>query len=276
MKIENILITGGTGFIGRNLIKWLDKKYNIAVISRSNKKEKGFVLGDLMDVNSLKKAFKNVDLVIHLAFSKNYPENIIMARNLVELSKKNKINRIILVSSMAAKRDCPDNYGKTKQEVEKIIINSGINYTILRPSIIYGKGSTSFNFMINYIKKLPFVPIIGSGKYKIYPVHIEDVVWAIEKSIYNGNNKEYDLPGADSIYFIGLINELKRQLNIKKPNIKIPVFFCKIISLILPKILSKENIKNLTQNSLADIENSKEDLGYNPRKFQEGVKNGIL
>ncbi len=271
-----ILITGGTGFIGKNLVKSLKKKYDIKVLSKEKRNGKIFIKGDLINFDSLD--FKNIKLVVHLAFSKNYPENVIMTENLISECKKASVRKIILMSSMATKRNHPDDYGKIKLEIEKKIKESGINYTILRPSIVYGKGSSSFDFIIKKIKKLPFIPIIGNGRYTIHPVHVKDVVECIEKSIENKktNGKEYDLPGGEGIFFVDLINELKREMNINKRNVYIPIWVCKIIAMISPRIISEENIKNLTENTLAEINNAKKDLGYHPIKFSEGIKNGLV
>jgi len=274
MKKSNVLITGGGGFIGRNLIPLLKnkKKYNIKILSR----KKG---EDLKNYNSIKNLFKNMEIVIHLAYSKNYPENIKMTENLIKASKKNKIKKIILLSSMSAKRSYPDEYGKNKLKIENMIQNSDINYTVLRPSIIYGKGNKSFDFIINYIKKIPFfTPIIGNGKYIIIPVHISDVVNIIVKCIKNKktDKKKYDLVGGEKIYFIELINILKKEIRIRKRNIFIPIWICRILTIFPQKSISKENLKNLTEDSLANIGLAKKDLKYAPIKFREGLKHGLV
>jgi NADH dehydrogenase len=279
MKKIKILITGGTGFIGKKLFFSMGDEYNCISISRKFTGNSKVLVGDLKNYSSVKNYFHDIDVVIHLAYSKNYPENIVITKNLIKLSKENKIKKIILLSSMSAKRNFPDNYGKNKLHIEKIVKNSGIDYTILRPSIIYGKGSTSFDFIINYIKKIPFfTPIIGDGKYGIKPVHIEDITNAIKKCIANKktNNKGYDLPGGEEIYFLDLINVLKKEINVRKPNLYLPKGICKIISFILPGIISKENIKNLTEKSFANAEDAHEDFDYKPIKFIDGIKNGLI
>ena len=284
MKEINLLITGGTGFIGKNLIGFLKKrkKYKMSILSRQSIRNYECIHADLIDrgfIERILKDGKRIDVVIHLAYSKDYQDNLEITKNILEFCHKSKIKKIILLSSMSAKRSYPDDYGKNKAQIEKMVKNSGLNYTILRPSIIYGKGSTSFNFMIGYLKRIPFfVPVIGSGKYKISPVHIRDVINVIEKSIDNKktDKKEYDIVGGEEVYFVDLINSLKKELKIKKRNFYAPLFFCDIIALFFPSIISKENIKNLTESSLADIESAKRDLEYKPIKFHDGVKNGII
>ena len=202
-----------------------------------------------------------------------------MAENIVEACKKEKIKKLILLSSMSAKRSHPDAYGRNKLLIEKIVKDSGLNYTILRASIIYGKGSNSFNFIIDNMNKVPFLtPIIGNGKYKINPVCIKDVINAIEKCVENKttDKNDYDISGGENIQFIQLINELKKEKNIRKKNVFLPIKFCELIALFLPRMISRENIKNLTEDTKANTEKARRDFGYNPIKFSEGAKNGIL
>ena len=298
-----ILVTGGAGFVGRNLVpllkhnikktlmslphlkrcgllSFLDaqkahphtkvcgfrKLSDIKVFSRTH----GEIKGDLKNYKDVKRATKNIDAIIHLANSENYRENTEFIRNIIRTGKENKVKKIIFISSMAAKRSFPDEYGKSKLEAEKMLKESGLNYTILRPSLIYGKGSMGFKRIENLMKKIPFfTPIIGTGKYKIMPVHIKDVVKSIENCIKNKktDRKEYDVVG-DSIYFIDLINFIKKEKNIKRINVHIPVRILNIFSCLAPKIISKKRIRNLTQDTKADINNRKE-LGYGPIKFED-------
>lgn len=282
-KKLNILITGGTGFVGKNLIENMkkEKKYSITLLIRKRVdiKDKDEIEGDLMYYDSIKNAFKDKDIVIHLANSKNYSENVTITGNIVRACKEMKIKKIIFTSSMSAKRAIPDLYGKSKILSEEIIRESGLNYTLLRPSIIYGKGSTSFNFILDKTEKIPFfTPIIGNGKYILMPVHISDVVFSIVSCIENKktDRKEYDIVGKDKIYFIDLVNILKKEVNDRKKNFLVPIWLCKFISIIFPKIITKENIINFTQGSIADTSQAREDFNYNPKEFMEGVKNGLI
>ena len=187
---------------------------------------------------------------------------------------------------MSAKRRFPDEYGKMKIKVEELVRNSGLDYTILRPSMIYGPGSTSFDFILERFEKIPlFTPIIGNGKSLIRPVHIDDVIEAIVKSMEDKItiNKEYELVGGEEVYFIDIINLLKRSKHIEKKNFYVPLAFCYVLATLFPQIITKESVRNFSEErerdfteTLANIDLLRMELNYTPVRFSEGIKNGLI
>jgi len=272
-----ILVTGATGFIGRILIEKLAKKHKVVCFVRKESNNSAVekfekVYGDILDKNSLLEATKKIDAVIHLATSHqqgNEDFNFIGSRNVIEACKENKVKKLIFISSMAAKRASLDDYGKTKLKIENLIKESGLNYVILRPSIIYSDNNLS---LIGKSLKTPlFIPVIGNGNYKLNPVHINDVAEAITRAVEK-KNKEYDVAGAEKISFNDIIKLCKQQFNIKKPVIHVPIFICLAVFKFFP-VISKEALKGMNEDTNADISLLKKDLKINPISFQEGIKN---
>ena len=164
-----ILITGSTGFVGRNLINKIPDKEKVKCLVRKSSNIKflkehdvQLIYGDITDKKSMDNALKDTDIVIHLAALINgtkkqfYNVNVEGTRNLIALCRKNKVKRIIALSSMAATRKHLDNYGKSKKESEDLIKDSGLNYTIFRPTMIYGKGSNSIKNIFHYSNSCNF------------------------------------------------------------------------------------------------------------------------
>jgi len=181
-----ILITGGTGYVGKELLKSLNAD-DVKILARKGSlipKNYEAVYGDLMDKDSLVKAVDKVDCVVHLAavtharnMSEFYKINVEGTKNLVEACKNSKVKRFIFISSMAVCRKYLDDYGKSKRDAEEIIKNSGLSYVILRPTMIYGGDSEVIKRFISYVKKIPFIiPMIGKGSGKIQPVHVNCLV----------------------------------------------------------------------------------------------------
>lgn len=281
-----IIVTGATGFIGKNLIPKLAKNHKvICFVRKSSKidklKKAGYEIkyGDILDRDSVFNSIKKADAVIHLAtshFQGNDNGNVSGSRNVIDACKKNKIRRLIFISSMAVKRKNIDNYGRGKLEIEKVIKSSGLKYTILRPSVIYSKNNLSL--IGTSLKALPFIiPIIGTGNYKLNPVYIDDVNEAILRAIENRKavRKEYDVAGAENISFNEIIKICKKRFKIRKMEIHIPVSLAAFLSRFIP-VSSAESIEGIEEDTNANIIELKRDLNLNPLSFKEGIKNVII
>src|SRR3989344_3021432 len=157
-----IALTGATGFIGINLIEQLGSKKIKCLVrkytEKLNKKNIEPVIGDLTDKNSVDTFLNKAKILIHLAAvidlankKEYYKINVEGTKNLVDSCKKNKIKRIIFVSSMASTKDYLDDYGRSKRAAEVLIKKSGLDYTILRPSFVYGKNSNSMKKVIAFL-----------------------------------------------------------------------------------------------------------------------------
>jgi len=279
-----ILVTGGTGFIGKNLVPKLTKNHDVLCLVRneiSSSYLKNFgaklALGDILDKESISNNMENADIVIHLATSHSHGKedfNLIGSKNIIEICEKNKVKKFIFISSMATKRKILDSYGKSKLKIERIIKDSNLNYTILRPTMIYSNKDLSL--IGKCLKAIPFIiPIIGEGKYKLDPVYLEDVTEAIALCINNNKktiNKSYDISGGEKLTFNNIIKICEKKFNIKKIIIHIPIKFCLILFKIVP-IISQEALRGINEDTNADITSLKNDLNISPIKFSEGIKN---
>lgn len=146
-----ILVTGASGFVGRNLINQLSTKHYICGFSRRKLSGIDYFEGDITNIDKLENAVSNVDAVIHLAGvirgSKEafYSTNVIGAKNVSYLSAKYKLKKVVYISSLAAKGPLEKNepvsyYGYSKRLAELEFLKNSDKYslTILRPPVIYG------------------------------------------------------------------------------------------------------------------------------------------
>ncbi|GAF69092.1 unnamed protein product, partial [marine sediment metagenome] len=164
-----ILITGATGNVGKALRACLSKdNYAISCLTNENKRFADDIIGDLNNYSSLLNATKNIDIVIHLAAVIKGNKKLINkvnvqgTKNLINACEKNKVKKIIFMSSLDIKFNTP--YGISKRKAEEIIENSKLKYVILRPTAIYGEGfKTGINSLAKLMKKTPIFPIPGSG-----------------------------------------------------------------------------------------------------------------
>lgn len=296
-----ILITGANGYIGINLVEKLAKlREDIACfvynhdrknVGRLNQLDVKIIYGDLLDKNSLKKAIKNAIVVVHLAAAigsddpkLNYDVNFLGTKNLVDECLKNGVKRFVYSSSIAAKYKITTEYGKSKKMAEEYIKSSGINFTILRPTLVYGRnGGLVFNQMVDNLKKLPVIPIIGNGKNKKQPVYIDDFVDIIISTIKNDKiiSKEYDVGGSDVVTLNSFVDMINETISNNKLKIHVPVFLCRFIAGLFEIILrnkspiSSESVLGFIQDSEVDISLVKKDFNYVPMPLKEGLKKSL-
>ena len=213
VKLSKIVVTGASGFIAKNLRKYLSEK-NIDLISISRNDFKKFkseskIISKDYDEKKLLQLIKNSDALIHLVGigqqSVNLDYNMInteFTQHIVNLSKKANIQKIVYLSGLGVSTKTTLGYFISKYNAENFIINSGLDYTIFRPSYIVGTDDMFTKYLKRQIKNGE-INIPGSGTYSIQPIHISDVVKIIFESILQPKfkNKIIDLVGPDFITF---------------------------------------------------------------------------
>ena len=186
-----ILVTGASGFVGKNLINRLSPKYCLCGFSRRKTEGINYFEGDIANIEDLERAIVNVDTVIHIAGlirgSKKafYTTNVLGARNLSILAARHNIKKIIYVSSLAAKGPLEKNepvsyYGYTKRLGElELLKNSHIyNLIILRPPVIYGPHEQEVYKLIKLAKRTGF--FFALKHMKLSFIYVEDLIDAID------------------------------------------------------------------------------------------------
>ena len=181
------------------------------------------IQGDLLQPSSYTSILKQVDTVIHLAavtgktsreeYSKVIGQG---TRKLLSGCQEAGVRNILYISTIAVNFQNKKRYfyAHSKQEAEEYVRQAGLNYTILRPTIILGGGSPVFAGF-SLFAGLPVVPIFGRGDTKIQPVHAEDVVRVIlhilEHSVFNNTTLELGGPQVISIReFLKMIHRMKK------------------------------------------------------------------
>jgi nucleoside-diphosphate-sugar epimerase len=272
------LVTGGTGFIGQNLVKALvTKGTNVRVLVRKNSNidvlkglDVEIVYGDLDDKDSLIAATKNIDIVYHLAaqlggpnitYKQLYRTNVIGTEKLLNACFKNRIKKFIHFSSVSAMgevrlnadEETPCNpvtpYDKTKLEsellVKKFIKERNLSAIIIRPSMLYGPGETKTKATIfRAIKKGVFV-IIGNGNNLIDMSYIDNIIDGVLLAVKNKKaiNQTYILADERAYTMNEFFNTVAKEERVRKP-IHLPKFLAYLIALPL-EILAKTTKKSV-------------------------------
>ena len=213
VKPLKIIVTGASGFIAKNLRKYLSEK-NIELISISRNDFENFkcetkIISKNYEEKNILKKIKNSDALIHLvgigrqSVNTDYDMiNTELTKHIVNLSKKAKIKKIIFLSGLGVSPNTSLGYFISKYNAEKQITDSGLDFTIFRPSYIVGKDDLFSKNLKKQIKSGEII-IPGSGTYSIQPIHVSDVTKVIFESVsqLKFNNKIIDLVGPDYVTF---------------------------------------------------------------------------
>jgi nucleoside-diphosphate-sugar epimerase len=239
---RKIILTGGAGLVGQNLVARLfDRGYkNIIVLDkhRANlailKKTQPKIVAeyaDLAETGSWEQYFIGADVVVMLQAQiggNDYQEfvrnNVDSTRNILNIVKNQKIPNLVHISSSVVESVANDYYTNTKKEQEDMVLESGISAPILRPTLMFGWFDRKhLGWLSRFMKKVPIFPIPGNGKYMRQPLYSADfcdiIISCIENNIQSGR---YNISGHENIDYIDMIREIKKAINSKTLIVRIP------------------------------------------------------
>jgi len=232
-EISTITITGANGFVAKNLRNFLSKNHIkvIAIARKTFQKHhtETVVYSKTLLEKGLQNKLRNCDALVHLigigkqSSKYNFEDNIDLTKNMIKTCKKSGIKKIVYISGLGVTKNSRSDYFISKYKAEQEIINSGLDYTIFRPSYIIGKKDYLSKFILKQIKK-GIVIIPGSGKYHLQPIFVEDVAKIILESIYEKkfSNKILDLVGPEIIKFEDFVKYFvkNKKTKIQKINLE--------------------------------------------------------
>lgn len=251
-----ILITGATGFVGRHLVARLrERDEPLRLLVRDPTEARSvrgpsveLASGDVTDPASLRRAMEGADAVIHLVaiiFEKGNRtfERIIAqgTRNVVAAAGAAGVKRFILMSANGARNNPRYPYLLAKWQGEQAAIESGIPYSILRPSVIFGSGDQFFNTMATQVRLNPIVPIPGNGQARFQPIWVEDVCTCFLKMRDNDTylGQGCDVGGPEQMTYDEMNDVVMRVLGKRRPTLHVPVPLIKPAAAIMAALLPR-------------------------------------
>ncbi|MDC0460920.1 complex I NDUFA9 subunit family protein [Candidatus Pelagibacter sp.] len=300
MKPKNCLIFGGSGQIGRHLIRKLTKNnIRVTVVTR-NIHQKSYIIktqgnagyidvveANIYDEKKIRNLFSKSDICVNLIgilFEKKkgntfYNIHTLFPSLLSKLAKEYKLKNFIHLSALGINEAIDSKYAKSKLEGEKNILYNFPLSTMLRPSVVY---SVDDNFTTNFmtlLNRLPVFPLYYSGKTKFTPIHCSDLTDIIFQTITkNINSKIIECVGPEVISFREIIERLLTLINKKRLLLPMPLqlatLTAKIFQLLPNPILTEDQLRLLKyDNVLSGKYKSNSDIGVPSKKyFNEEVK----
>lgn len=264
-----IFITGGTGFVGSEIQSTLEGRPLRLLVRRNANRQRNLtvdvVVGDVTNAASLRGAMDGCTTVIHLvaiiAEERGATFDSVIrqgAENIVAEAQRAGIEHIILMSALGARNDPAYPYFHAKYRAEDAVRQSGLPFTILRPSIIFGPGDGFINQLADLVRSAPIVPIAGTGRSLFQPVGVAEVArsvaWAIENDVSRGQT--YELGGPDILTYDEIIDLIQRQVGTSKRKAHLPISLVRgvvTLSSPLPKRLRPP--VTIDQLKMLDIDN---------------------
>ena len=276
-----VLVTGATGFTGSWVVPLLIPKVQVRCLIRPGSEDKKgerngveWVWGDLSDEDSLARAMEGMDCLVNIA-SLGFGH----APGLVRAALRAGVKRAIFISTTAIFTALNVPSKAVRLAAEEVIEKSGLDYTILRPTMIYGDSrDRNMCRLIHYLRRWPVLPIPGSGEHRFQPVYVEDVARAVVSCLYvdQTRKKSYNLPGGNALTFREAVNTICRQLGRKVRPLSFPasplIFFLSFLEKINFRLpLRAEQVRRLNEPKVFDFTEAGRDFGYQSRSFEEGI-----
>lgn len=243
-----VLVTGATGYVGHWVCEALVQAgHSVVGLSRDGQTSKAasgvnlalnpkveYRAGDVASGAGLTEAMRGVEAVVHLvgiiaekgaqSFERVHVGG---TRNVLAAAKAAGVKRHLQMSALGAGPQATSGYSSSKYAAEQLVQSSGLEWTIFRPSLVFGQGDDFFGRVLkNLVSSGPIVPQIGDGSFPFRPVWVGDVAAAFTQALTNPATigKTFDLVGPKEYTFKQLLELEMGVLGLKKPMIPVPIF----------------------------------------------------
>jgi len=244
-----------------------------------------FVAGDTTQPTSLDAAVQGIDTIVHAAFltadrkekpiSRYEETNVGGTANLVKAAKVAGVKRIVVLSGLGTKPDKAGSYMQGRYLAEQQVIDSGLDWTIIRPSVVFGKDAPFIKGLVDLIRSAPVLPLIGGGTTLFQPIYVEDVVTIILKVLAEPERttrKIYTVGGPERYTFREIFDVLLKATGKKRPKVYAPTplvaIGAAVMEAALPKPpLTKAAMTLFSFDNITDIDSVERDFGFQPQSF---------
>ena len=287
-----IFVSGGTGFVGDHVCRALcDRGHEVRVLvhSRRIKAERGIeqVEGDVARLETFAVEVSGCDAVINLVgIIREFPSrgatfeklHVQATANMLEAARRAGVGRYVQMSALRARPSAVSAYHQTKWRAEELVRGSGLEWTIFRPSLIFGPHDAFVNMLAAQLRLAPVMPVIGSGSYRLQPVHADDVArcfaLALERPETVGQT--YELCGNDRVSYVALLDMIAAVMGRSRPfKPHLPLGLMKLVIPLMQKIpqfpITMDQLQMLLEESICGGE-WQQQFGFTARGLEDGIR----
>ena len=288
-----VLVTGATGFVGRRVVQELQAHhYDVRCLVHTPGRERLFPdrsvevhYGSIFDRAALTEAFYHVDAVVHLVgiiretrratFDQVHRQGLV---NVITVALEANIKHLLHVSAIGAVNNPDYAYLCSKWKGEQELVQSGLPYTIFRPSVMFGEGDEFVNSLAGMLKSAPVMPIIGSGRNRFQPVAVEDVAKCLALAVGREDLKgrTIELGGPEQLSYNEMVSVVARTLTIRRLRIHVPVWMMYVAAVVMQRLLSRppittDQLRMVSLRNVAETDVVKNTFGFTPRTMEGNI-----
>ena len=289
-----LFLTGASGYIGMRVGERLasrNRRVRSLVlpddpVDPGHRFPTQVVRGDLTLPGSFDAYGDGVNAIVHTAAAmppasaaRIRAVNLEGTANMVAFARRWKIRRFVYFSAAPPHAAADDAYARSKVEAERLVVDSGLDYTILRLALVYGPGGARpFRSLVSRLHRIPLVyPIAGRGNTRLRPVYIGDVVGAVELVLSNGaaTRKTYNVSGGTTVAMRELVDRIAAAEGLRRLRVHLPMAACRLMSRTLTRILpaaayTPDALLGLAEDADLDHTRFHEECGYAPLTLEQG------
>lgn len=296
-----VFLTGGTGFVGREVLRQLHAAgHTVRVLARDAISVtprlphpscvQEIHEGDATDLRSLTGATGGCDAVIHLVGIISEAGRVTFerlhvdaTRNIIAASQASGVKRFIHMSALGTRPDGVSRYHKTKWAAEEVVRRSGVDFTVFRPSMIYGPEDHFVNLFARMSRWSPALPLIGGGRSLMQPVTVEDVarcfVGALNRSDAAGLT--LDVCGPERLSLEQIVRTILAVLRRKRLLVRVPMSVARVQACLLefalgrllrrPPPLNRDQLLMLEEDNVGEPDQAERLFALEQPRFENGI-----
>jgi uncharacterized protein YbjT (DUF2867 family) len=272
MLIRNVLVIGGSGFLGRHVVRQLAAAgCQVRVPTRNRERAKDLILlptvdvlkADVHDADALDRLVAGVDAVINLVgiLHGNFEAaHVELPRRIVAACRKASVPRLVHVSALKAAPEAPSAYLRSKAQGEAQVRAGqceGLQTTILRPSVVFGREDRFLNLFAQLARNLP-VLALASPKARFQPIHVLDVARAITAALTDARTfgQSYDLCGPRVYTLRELVEYVVHALGLRRPVLGLGASLSMLQAAFLEhlpgRLMTRDNVRSMRVDNVCD------------------------
>ena len=287
-----IFIAGGTGFVGGHLTGELRRRgHELVLLSHVRRDPSGpgisYVAGDVTDPAGYVAALKGCDAAINLVgIIREFPAKGVTFKRLhveatasmISAARQGGVSRYLQMSALGTRAGAVSDYHRTKWRAEELVRGSGLDWTIFRPSLIFGPRDSFVNMLAGNLRLAPVMPTMGDGNYRLQPIHGADVARCFADALERPETagQTYDLCGPDRMTYRELLDVITEEMGKRHPlKPGLPLFIMKPVIGALQGIsafpITLDQLQMLLEENICDGR-WRETFRFEPTRFRDGIR----